>query len=206
MIAGQTLRDNNNYEVALFPLDYMYLTQGEMSTGSHAGILAMDFQGYGASGRILKCPLYAPVSATVIENNGDYVIWQSNNPVHLADGTIDTICWQVGHDDTPPPVGTVANQGSLMGRTGTTGQVSGDHTHLNFARGNYQGFETVSSGNSQLKNSLHLYDTLFVNDTVLVVDGGYNWITYVAPVVNKYRKSNYKFVLYTQKIRNLTKK
>ena len=58
MRAGQTLRDNN-IEVVLFPLEYMYLTQGELNpSGSHNGILAMDFQGYGSSGRVLKCPLY----------------------------------------------------------------------------------------------------------------------------------------------------
>lgn len=202
MRANQKLKQGNT-EVCLFPLEYMYLTQGELNAGgSHAGILAMDFQGYGANGRIYKCPLYAPVSAKVVVHQTDYVVWESLENVLLADGTISKICWQVGHDDTPPALGTIVQQGDLMGHTGTTGQVTGDHTHLNFARGNYQGFERVSTGNSQLKNSIHLYNTCYINDTIIVVDGGYNWITYVSPVINKYRKSNFKFYLFK---RNLTK-
>ena len=34
MLAGQTMRAADGYEIALFPLEYMYISQGEMMPDS----------------------------------------------------------------------------------------------------------------------------------------------------------------------------
>lgn len=204
MRAGQTLR-NNGIEVALFPLEFINISQGEGGSYSHMGTLSMDFLGWNSSGRVLKCPYYAPVSARVVYHASYYNVWQSLNEVITPTGK-RYITFVVMHDDNPPPIGTIKNQGELIGHTGTNAgpsstPLTGDHVHLNTAYGTYAGWETVASGKQQLKNSSHIYDTFFINDTNIINDYGYNWKTYnINPLNNK--KYKFKWVLYTNKIRN----
>lgn len=206
MRAGQTLKENG-VEVALFPMEYMNISQGENGSYSHMGILAIDFLGWGANGRILKCPYYAPVTSRVVYHASYYNVWQSVDEVITPTGK-RYITYAVLHDDTPPPLGTTKSQGEIIGHTGTNaGQsstpVTGDHLHLNSAFGTYQGWERVSSGKQQLVNSSHIYDTFYINDTVLINDYSYPWKTYsnIPPTPN-YKKYKFKWVLYANKIRN----
>lgn len=211
MRAGQTLVDNQNREVALFPLEYMNISQGEYGTYSHMGILAMDFLGWNANGRVYRCPYYAPVTSTVVYHASYYNVWQSNSPVVTPTG-VRYITYAVLHDDNPLPLGTVKHQGELIGHTGTNAgpsstPLTGDHVHINTAYGTYQGWETVSSGKQQLVNSSHIYNTFYVNDTVLVNDYNYNWVEYQGgvtpptPPVPVYHPHKFKWVLYAKKIR-----
>jgi len=111
MLANQKLIKTNGTEILLFPLDYMYVTQGENGSYSHAGTLNLDFQGYGASGRIYKCPYYAPCSMTCVARTSTYAIWESDEKVYLVNGTTDYITLVVVHDDFPPALGTHVNRG-----------------------------------------------------------------------------------------------
>lgn len=208
MIANQKLISSDGYEVALFPLPYLNMSQDEGGDYSHSGTLSMDFLGWGANGRVLNCPYYAPVSCTCIgSTESANRIWQSNNKVLFADGTVDYITWVQTHDNNPLPVGTILNQGDLLGHTGTAGNVTGDHLHLNIAKGKYANWEQVPPNNNwQLKNSIHIYDALFVNDTVII--NGYNkpWKTYSKPALIKNGKNKFKWVLYAKKLRDRTQK
>lgn len=184
MRAGQTLKTNDGTEVMLFPLEYLYMSQDEGGDYSHAGTLAIDFLGWSDNGRIYQCPYYAPCSCTCIgSTESANRIWQSNNPVLLADGTVDYVCWVQAHDNNPLPVGTVLNQGDLLGHTGTAGQVTGDHLHLNIAKGTYANWERVPPNNNwQLRNSVHIYNACYVNDTEIIVGYGHDWKTYDVPI------------------------
>ena len=189
MRAGEKLKTNDGTEVMLFPLEYLNMSQDEGGDYSHAGTLAMDFLGWGGSGRIYKCPYYAPCSCTCIgSTESANRIWQSNNPVLLADGSTDYVCWVQAHDNNPLPVGTVLNQGDLLGHTGTAGIVSGDHLHLNVAKGKYANWEPPSY--TQLRNSMHIYDACYVNDTEIIRGFGHDWKTYDVPVPPAPRKKN----------------
>ena len=126
MRAGQQMVDEHGNQVALFPLEYLYVSQGENGSYSHQGILAIDFLGWGANGRILKCPYYAPCDCKVVYHDSWYNVWESLNPVVTPDG-LKYITFEVAHDNTPPPLGTIANQGDLIGNTGTAGHVTGRH-------------------------------------------------------------------------------
>ena len=134
MIANQKLVDNKGNQVALFPMEYIYISQGENGSYSHQGILAIDFLGWGPNGRILKCPYYAPCDCKVVYHGRYYNVWESLKPVVTPQG-LNYICFEVAHDDTPPALGTIAKQGDLIGHTGTNGNVTGDHLHLNTAIG-----------------------------------------------------------------------
>lgn len=198
MIAGQKLKTPEGVEVLLFPLPYLYMSQDEGGDFSHAGTLAMDFLGWGATGRIYKAPYYAPCSCTCIASTESANrIWQSDNPVLYANGTIDYVTWVQAHDNNPLPIGTHLNQGDLLGHTGTAGNVTGDHLHLNIARGKYANWERVPPNNNwQLKNSIHIYNACYVNDTVIVQGYNHPWKNYNIPTPPKPpRKYGYNMLL-----------
>ena len=207
MIANQRLVAQDGYEVCLFPLEYMDISQGENGQYSHQGTLNIDFVGYGANGRVLQCPYYAPVSCKCVAGGGvdNWRVMQSLDRVHLADGTLAYITWVQMHDNNPPSVNDTFTQGDLIGHTGTAGNVTGDHVHLNFALGTYAGWHQVSSGQSELRNSMHIYDACYVNDTVLIDDYGYPWVEYTGPTPptpTGRKRDNFPWVLYANKIRS----
>ena len=55
MIANERLIASDGKEVALFPLPYLYISQGELmpSGWSHYNTYNMDFLGWDANGRII---------------------------------------------------------------------------------------------------------------------------------------------------------
>ena len=55
MIAHQRLVATDGYEVCLFPLSYLNMSQDEGGDYSHAGTLCIDFLGWGANGRVYNC-------------------------------------------------------------------------------------------------------------------------------------------------------
>jgi hypothetical protein len=208
MRANEKLVASDGYEVMLFPLEYMYMSQDEGGSYSHAGTLQIDFLGWGANGRIYQCPYYAPCSCRCVATtdlSAHNRIYQSLNPVHLADGTLSYVTWEVAHDNNPPTsVGSVLQQGDLMGYTGTAGNVSGDHLHFQTARGLYIGWEQVPPNNNwQLKNEMHIYDACYVNDTTIVEGYGHDWKTYDGPIgPTEKKKEKFPWVLYARKLRN----
>lgn len=199
----QRLVADDGYEVLLFPLEYMYMSQDEGSDFSHAGTYNMDFLGWGSNGRIYNCPYYAPCKCRLIYRNTSsaYNIWNSTDLVHTPLGLMK-VCFMVVHDDNLPyTLGTVLNQGDLLGHTGSSGEATGDHLHLNVASGNYDGQEQVPPNNAwQLKNSKHIYDMMYVNDTVIVRGFNHPWRTYSEGVFNDL-KSKFPWVLYSRKLR-----
>ena len=66
MRAGETLVANDGYEVALFPLPYLYMSQDEGGDYSHEGTYNIDFLGYSSSGRVYDAPIYAPCTCKVV--------------------------------------------------------------------------------------------------------------------------------------------
>ena len=69
MRAYERLVADDGYEVLLFPLEYMYMSQDEGGDYSHQGTLSMDFLGWGANGRVYQCDYYAPCTCTLILKN-----------------------------------------------------------------------------------------------------------------------------------------
>lgn len=207
MVAGQRLVASDNKEVMLFPLPYMYISQGEFETYSHAGTYNIDFLGWGANGRIYNAPVYAPCSCRCVaiidvSNNGR--VFQSINPVHTPNG-LEYVTFMFFHDNSPiASVGDTFIQGDLIGHTGTAGNVTGDHIHFNTADGSYAGWENVPpDNNGELINSTHVYDICYVNDTVLVNDYNYNWVEYSGGhIPSDIRKSKFPWVLYARRLRD----
>lgn len=133
MQAHQKLYDSDGYQVALMILPGFHVSQSDMETFSHNPSLywATDYLGWGSSGRIYRCPCYAPVDIKCIWLNkaNCVAVWESLYKVHLANGMIDYLTITVYHDQDITngliTVGTVKEQGEQFNRTGTGGHVTG---------------------------------------------------------------------------------
>lgn len=216
MLAGETLVANDGYEVALFPMPFMYITQGEMmpdTSWSHYNVYNMDFQGYGTQGRIYTAPLYAPFTMKVValwDYSGSHTVtWESVDKVHFADGSLDIMTIEFTHCVNPPyhTIGDTVNQGDLCYYTGTFGNGQsgfyGDHVHICAGKGHYDGYTQRTGGHYDLTNRWHLYDSLYVNDTVISYDShDYPWQTWTEPIPpTPIPKSKFPWVLYARKLR-----
>ena len=133
----------------------------------------------------------------------------------LSSGSIDYLGIIVYHDNdiangTYSPVGTIKRQGEVFNHSGTGGNVTGDHVHLETGKGQV----------NLNQYRYHFYDTtdckrivpdkaLFVNDTIVTPYPRYDWIEYdggitppTPPTPSVNIKSKFPWVLYARKIRN----
>ena len=226
MRALQTLYDDNGYQVALFPLEGFSVSQADDGTYSHGGgqvYWATDYLGMSPnSTRVYRDSCYAPVDIKLIWKNATecVAVWESLNPVHLANGMIDYLTITVYHDNdiennTYYSIGTIKRQGELFNKTGTGGNVTGDHMHLETGYGRYATSSSSSYGTAEYKyhitdwtkpKRLHNYDALFINDTSPHTSPSYyNWKTFSGghpTPTPDYRKYKFKWVLYANKLRN----
>lgn len=212
MLAGQTLRASDGYEVALFPLEYMSISQGElMPVGwSHYNVYNIDFRGWNANGRVYNCPIYAPCTMKVVAywstyEGGHQVFFESVDKVHLANGQLDYLTIYFAHAQTPPytTIGQVVNQGQLCYYTGEYGNVTGDHVHTCCGQGRYVGVTQRTGGHYDLTNRIHYYDAVYTNDTVIVDGNNYDWKTYTGPTPppTPTKRGKFPWVLYARKLR-----
>ena len=198
MVAGERLVDAQGNEVCLFPLEYMMISQLEHQ------LYAIDFLGWDANGRVYDCPCYAPFSGTVHSTVGTAhnMIYWSDNPVRLVDGTLSDVSLLVAHSNTPAPsIGTHFNQGDLFYHTGIEPPATGDHLHMEIALG-HVGWDLSGT---HLENPSHLYNCEAVNDTIIIDGEGYNWREYQGghtpgEVINEKR---FPWVLYTRKFKRM---
>ena len=204
MVAGERLIANDGKEVMLFPLPYIYISQGENESFSHSGILAIDFLGWDSNGRVYQAPMYAPCSCKCVATIDDYNkgrIFQSLDAVHTPNG-LQYVTFMWFHDNNPiANVGDTFTQGDLIAHTGTEGNVTGDHTHMNMANGSFNPNNYWENG--ELVNSDHIYDICYTNDTIIVNGYGYNWIEYSGGLSpGEKTKGKFPWVLYARKLRN----
>lgn len=208
MMPLQTLKDNNNREIVLFPFEYLYMSQDEGGDHSHENTYNIDFLGYNGTSIISSCPFYAPVTLKCVDiwdSSNNNRVYESVDQVHFADGTIDYLTIAFAHDNSPVHnVGDVINQGELLGHTGSYGQVTGDHTHTCCGKGRYEGYTERTGGHYDLTNRCHYWDATFVNNTTIVRGYNHNWVIYETPVppYTIVPKPKFPWVLYARKLRN----
>lgn len=216
MIANQTLVAADGYEVALFPMPYLYMSQDEGGDYSHFGTYNIDLIGWNGSGVITQAPIYAPCTMKVVEywntfNGGHQVTFESVDKVHLPNGALDYLTIAFAHDTNPPytTIGQVVNQGQLCYHTGVYGNVTGDHTHTCAGQGRYVGYTLRDTGHYDLTNRIHYWDAVFVNDTTVVRGFNHNWIEWTGPTpptpptpTPTAKRGKFPWVLYARKFRN----
>ena len=196
MRAGEQKVAADGHEVRLFPLEYMYISQGPHNQ------TAIDYLGWGPNGRVRDCPVYAPFSGRVTYNGNDHnMIIQSLDKVHLANGNLDYCTMLMAHRNTPPPiVGTVFTQGDLIYNTGNYGLSSGDHLHLSTAPGHV----SWNSSGLDITGNTPGYNIMFVDDTVMVNDYDYPWLEYgytPTPPTPDEEEHKFPWFIYARKLR-----
>lgn len=170
--------NGKQYQVALYPMDYISITQSPWGSTSHRCTTApsgnsgcWDVVGNGG-----KQPIYAPFDchrvayASTVSNvyNGNQCILQSDNEVIMANGNVGYAYFGFGHDgrygncptsnncDTRPQTEypivantTTFKQGELVGYTGCAGYTCGMHSHWILGKGTWSGWSYCKdSGNT----------------------------------------------------------
>lgn len=184
--AGQTLVASDGHEVCLFPMDMLYITQlSGPSSLSHCCGHPIDIVG-----NTSQYPLYAPFSCHLVWSwpDGNERSYTSDNPVWYA--TSNGNGWTLGYvtvcftHQNNPPTKTSFKQGEVIAHTGTSGNVTGDHCHLDQSTlpnvGNVSFGVTCAYGNIcyALKGSTDPTKIYFINDTNIAQTLGLNFATY----------------------------
>lgn len=168
----------------LFPMEVMTISQGVNDPFSHAGTMNIDLAGKDSG----SDPIFAPADITVKWFGGDsngIIVW-TNEPVLFADGTVNYASIRILHDNdiSNLRVGQVYKQGDIFYQEGTAGWATGNHIHFNVAKGRTTEMvkhSEVPNGYSDLKGSVHPASALFINNTTIKKNIGYDWKTYVVP-------------------------
>ena len=186
MKAGQTLVASDGHEVCLFPMDMLYITQlSGPSSLSHCCGHPIDIVGNTA-----EYPLYAPFSCHLVWSwpDGNERSYTSDSEVWYA--TPNGNGWTLGYvtvcftHQNNPPTKTSFKQGEVIAHTGTSGNVTGDHCHLDQSTlpnvGNVSFGVTCAYGNLcyALQGSTDPTKIYFINDTNIVQTLGLNFATY----------------------------
>ena len=181
--AGQTLVASDGHEVCLFPMDMLYITQlSGPSSLSHCCGNPIDIVGNTA-----QYPLYAPFSCHLVWSwpDGNERSYTSDDMVWYATPNGDG--WTLGYvtvcftHQNNPPTKTSFKQGEVIAHTGTAGNVTGDHCHLDQSTlpnvGNVSYGVTCAYGNLcyALDGSTDPTKIYFINDTNVVQTLGLNF-------------------------------
>lgn len=203
MRPNQKLVATDGYEVALFPCEAMYLTTAR-DPDEH-DVLALDFLPFNISGqRITAMPCYAPFSGTIIYTGNDHnLILESDDKVHMPDGSLEYGRVMVAHSFEAPVLGTHYNQGDLFYRTGNYGQSTGEHLHMEVAHVSSKSAQYWNNGGIGIYGAIHMWLGLYVNDTVLLRPEDYNWVEYQGGVTptGERKEKRFPWVLYSRKFR-----
>ena len=167
----------------LFPMEYMRITQGELSEYSHAGSLAMDFGGKDGGSDKLYAPCDMVVKRCRANATGEMYL-ESIDKVQFADGTADYARLLCIHDSVfNKKAGDVIKQGEYFYDEGGMGRGNPNkfatHVHIEAGKGKWK--STTQSPNSKgtyvCERQEHLYNMFFIpENTVVLNDGGYSWI------------------------------
>lgn len=224
MIPLEKKRDKNGFQVALFPLTGFSISQTDYGTYSHGGgavYWATDYIALNSLGnRIYRANCYAPVDIRLVFTNRAeaMAVWESTKRVHLANGMIDFLTITCYHDNDiedgtyPYRIGQVIEQGQVFFKTGTGGNVTGDHLHLETGYGKYVSSSSSPAGTAEYKfhitdytnpKRLHNYNALFINDTDPIdTPEGYHWYTFSGSGGSTKFKHKFPWVLYANKLRD----
>lgn len=205
MTPGQRLVASDGYEVALFPCQTLYLS--EARDPDEHDVLALDFLPYNIGGqRITAMPCYAPFSGTLVYTGNDHnCILESDDLVHMPDGSLEYGRVLVAHSFIAPVQGTHYNQGDEFYKTGNYGQSFGEHLHMEVAHVSSKSAQYWNTGGIGIYGAIHMWLGLYVDNTVLLRPENYPWQEwgYVPPTPEEEKKKIHKFpwVLYARKFR-----
>lgn len=177
-------------DVALFPQETLAITQG-INEGTHLKTKNIDIAGKDGGPE----SAYAPCQMKVVfldpdETDGHAVVFESTKAVCMpgpdGKGVYDYLTMRMVHDNiiTDLKLNQVFEQGQKCYDEGVAGNATGNHIHLSFGRGKYQGVHVPEGGKYYaLKNEINPWEAVFVNGTVLKATKGYAWKMFESDIV-----------------------
>ena len=177
--SGSGGSNSDGRQLAVLPIDYVHVTQGEYGPFSH-------FRGSGQELAIdfifptNRYPAKAPFDIEVMDRRDNYatVVWKNTKPIMGANGVkYDQLHIIVIHDWNfkDYKIGDKRKKGEVFyhsgSETGGGGVSTGDHMHLEVMKGHKYQFPPPSS------NQLHIYEVFDTKHVKTWVDkGGYTWL------------------------------
>ena len=204
MIPNQKLKATDGYEVALFPCQTLYLTPAR-DPDEH-DVLALDFLPRNIAGQpITAMPCYAPFSGTIVYTGQDHnCILESDDLVHMPDGSLEYGRVLVAHSFQAPVLNTHYNQGAEFYKTGNYGQSSGEHLHMEVAHVPSKSTRYWNVGGVGIYGAIHMWNALYVNNTILLRPEDYPWKEYDVPPTppTEEEKHHFPWFIYYRRFRD----
>lgn len=165
-------------EKPIYPLKNMRITQG-YGEGTHVDSYAIDDAGENTESE----EIYAPFSGTIkkIYTQDANEVWlESDNPVEYPDGTIDYMTILLAHtnDISKLYVGKKIKQKEAFYKEGTSGNATGNHCHIECAKGKYQspGWFANAKGYYVIINGKKPEECLWIDENTNVINNnGYSF-------------------------------
>lgn len=165
-------------EKAKYPMPTMNITQG-YNQGTHAGAYALDMKGEDQGIDWVLAPFTGVIRKV---DNASYGIWywfESLKPVLCANGQQSYLTALFGHDNKQRHnVGDIIKQGERLCAEGTSGNATGNHCHMEIARGRFVtgGWYKNKQGVYMIYNAVRPNEYLCLPDAYRVInDGGLSW-------------------------------
>lgn len=182
-------------EKPLFPSKYIRITQG-YNEGTHKDSYAIDNAGKDSE----ISDIYAPFTGIIkkIYSNDANEVWlESIDKVIYPDGTIDYMTIMFAHDNNIDNlfVGKRIKQNEVFYQEGTKGNVTGNHCHIECAKGKFTGtgWYKNNSGYWSINNGKKPEECLWIDDSITVLNSKYNFKKISTEIVDK--KDNIKPVI-----------
>lgn len=168
----------NGIQCLGFPMEYENITQGNFGTFSHKEINAIDNAGKDAG----IDPTIVPADCKVVyidsARNGNAVFLETLGKVGWADGDIEYGTMMFIHDNYVEDIrqyfrlGKVFKQGETFGDEGTAGFATGNHAHIEIAKGKFKRpYAQNRFGLYLLPNSVQSDKAFFIDGTVQITHG-----------------------------------
>lgn len=146
-------------DYSIFPIDIIRITQQQNGGYSHQGAYALDL-----IGTHTNYPVVAAFKGRMVKldslASGNALYFQSYEMVKTPTGLkhLTTLMIHTSHDRQffldHIANGTIFNQGDIIYWTGTSGNVTGDHLHLEVASGHQLNMHQNSYGVWQINNAI----------------------------------------------------
>lgn len=163
-------------EKPLYPSKNMRITQG-YEEGTHKNSYAIDDAGIDSSISEIYAP-FTGIIKKVYSNDANEVWLESIEPVEYPDGTIDFMTIMFAHNDDISGlfVGKKINKGEKFYREGKKGNATGNHCHIECAKGKYisPGWYKNNNGYYSIINGKKPEECLWVDDSIKIIEN-YNY-------------------------------
>ena len=165
-------------EKPMYPSPYIRITQ-KHGIGTHVDSYAFDEAGSDGGIDYLIASFTGAIKK-IYTADANEVWFESVDKVQYPDGTIDYMTLMLAHDNDVSnlKVGQVIKQGQRFYEEGTKGQASGNHCHIECARGKFTGtgWHQNSAGYWSINNGKKADECLWIDDSYHILDtAGYNF-------------------------------